>query len=96
MSTFNIGGKNVVVDDEFDHLLMDGKNWRLRDGYVSRDNKSSGKRTVVYLHRVIIGAERHQIVDHIDGDRANNRLTNLRFVSHRQNNLNCAAKRRAK
>lgn len=28
-------------------------------------------------------------IDHIDGDRANNRRTNLRLVTRQQNNMNC-------
>jgi hypothetical protein len=45
-----------------------------------------------YLHRVIwllVHGEWPETVDHIDGDRSNNRLANLRSVSHLENMKNC-------
>lgn len=39
----------------------------------------------VYLHRLIGGAERGQDIDHINGNRLDNRRANLRVVSRGQN-----------
>lgn len=41
-----------------------------------------------YLHRMLIGAQRGQIVDHIDGNSLNNRADNLRIVTPSQNRAN--------
>lgn len=46
----------------------------------------------VYAHRVawaIVHGEWPSIIDHIDGDRSNNRISNLRSVSHAENARNC-------
>jgi hypothetical protein len=42
----------------------------------------------VLLHRVLLAAERGQIVDHINGDGLDNRRCNLRFATHSQNMAN--------
>lgn len=52
--------------------------------------KDNGSHTTVPLHRLLgltfIDNPRHlSDVDHIDGDRLNNNLDNLRWVSHREN-----------
>ena len=41
-----------------------------------------------YLHRIIIGAKKGQIVDHINRNKTDNRITNLRIVSSALNNYN--------
>ena len=45
---------------------------------------------VQYLHRVVINPSRGEIVDHINGNRYNNRRYNLRIVTARENALNQA------
>lgn len=48
----------------------------------------SGKQ--FYLHRIIMNAEKWQIVDHIDGDSLNNVKSNLRLCTASQNSCNMA------
>lgn len=50
-----------------------------------------GRQTTEYLHRRIIDAERGQEVDHQDNDGLNNRRSNLRAVTHKQNTENIRA-----
>lgn len=45
--------------------------------------KIDGKTT--YIHRLIVGALKGQIVDHRDGDTLDNRRRNLRIVTPKQN-----------
>ena len=50
-----------------------------------------------YAHRVIwfmVYGEVPKSIDHIDGDRLNNKIKNLRSVTHRENCLNAVAHRR--
>lgn len=41
-----------------------------------------------FMHRVILGATRGQMVDHVNGDGLDNRRCNLRFCTHAQNSAN--------
>lgn len=87
-------GKVTLVDDEdYDWLNQwkwcadAGKNnimYAIRKENIGRiDGKY--KRKKIRLHRAIIGAKKGEIVDHINGDGLDNRKTNLRIVTHRQN-----------
>ncbi len=38
-----------------------------------------------FLHRIILGAQPHRVVDHIDGNGLNNTLENLRQVTQKEN-----------
>lgn len=52
-----------------------------------------GKSTTIYMHRLIMGAQRGQVVDHADRDSTNNRRNNLRFCTYSQSNCNRIMKR---
>lgn len=62
--------------------------------YVIRVSYSNGQQTTHRLHREIMSRimgrklERHEQVDHINGDTLDNRRENLRFASASQNALN--------
>lgn len=42
----------------------------------------------LYLHRFILGAKSDEEVDHVNGDKLDNRKCNIRFVTHGQNMFN--------
>lgn len=77
------GGLHAVVDDDVAASLA-GKRVFLRNGYpcVRR-----GKRDY-YLHREIMQAPDGLTVDHISGDRLDNRRSNLRVCTTQQNTWN--------
>lgn len=87
------GGKivaNALLDDEDAHLAA--YRWRLRkDGYVQRSEyvRGVGKRTQ-QLHRAVLGLKHADglIADHINGDTLDNRRSNLRAVTNRENQQN--------
>ena len=74
----------VLVDDE-DYENVRQYPWSKNYlGYIS--GKVDGKR--VYLHRLIMGYPDGKVVDHINGDKLDNRKQNLRICTVRQNVMN--------
>lgn len=84
----------VVVDAEDIDLLRDMRWYIANTGYATHStwDAKAKRRGSVLLHRLIAGRmlgralERGEEVDHISGDRLENRRCNLRVVSH-QNNM---------
>jgi HNH endonuclease len=76
-------GKSTLVDDDTFEYLNKWK-WHYNSRYAERteDNKH------VRMHRLLIGAETGEIVDHINGDPLDNRRSNLRLVTVSQNSMN--------
>lgn len=93
-------GFETIIDDEDYHLIA-GYNLGLhvlprnRAKYArvyipATENK---KRETVGLHRIIMGITDSKIsIDHIDHDGLNNRKSNLRICTHKQNARNTAAR----
>lgn len=85
-------GKFALVDDcDFDELSKHrwffataGYAWRTLK--ISECPHSYGK--LLYMHRSILNAQKGQEVDHINGDKLDNRRDNIRIASSRQNKLN--------
>jgi hypothetical protein len=67
--------------------------WRF---YMNWVEKKSGEGWVrgyrngerAYLHRILTNAPQGRVVDHVDGDTLNNRMSNLRVVTIGENNKN--------
>lgn len=87
MELKTIRGISFFIDDE-DLSLLAGVNWHFHKNAIATTMVIDGVRKYVLLHRKIMNAEKGQIVDHIDGNVANNRKENLRFVTHGQNMMN--------
>jgi hypothetical protein len=80
-------GDAIVSDADYDAAAC--WPWRLdRAGYVSGKVKEGGKWRTVYLHRWLMGEPEKMVVDHINGNRLDNRRENLRIVTYAQNNRN--------
>lgn len=79
-----------VWSDKMDGRLL---RHRVRSGYLSVDLCKDSVRTSKLIHRLVATAfvpnpENKPCVDHIDGDRQNNIVTNLRFCTHAENGWN--------
>jgi hypothetical protein len=82
--------KGRVLFDADDEPLISGHSWYLTNGYAKADNPSGkGKGFAkVYMHRLIMGAQKGVEIDHINGNRLDNRRANLRACFHRENARN--------
>jgi len=81
-------GKFALVDDELFDELNKFK-WYFHDGYAVRsEGKNSPK---IRMHRFILKTPEGMYTDHINGDKLNNRLSNLRPCTSRQNVQNRSA-----
>jgi len=77
----------MVDDDAFDDLVR--FKWHLVKGYATRNVWKKGKRVgVEKMHRRIIACPPDLQVDHINGDKLDNRLANLRKCLSRENTVN--------
>lgn len=67
-----------------------------KDGYLYTDLPKNGKLRTRKAHRLVIAAFRgkeHLQVDHINNKKDDNRLGNLQYVTHRENNFKSAARK---
>ena len=83
-----VKGRPVLID-EASLPIFQSRKWHINDnGYVVWRGVDNGTKKTVRLHREIIGAKDGEIVDHINRNKLDNRLCNLRIVSRRENNHN--------
>lgn len=85
-------GYEYQIDRE-DLSLVNQFTWtKPSDGYVKcyREKTIDGKRNrkVFFLHRVVTGAKKGELVDHINNDPMDNRKSNLRITTKSINALN--------
>jgi hypothetical protein len=92
-----LGGKNgigkLVLVDECDAEKLSGIKFHLSPyGYARTRKRENGKITVHMMHHMITGKPPAGLVaDHINGNRLDNRRSNLRFCTMGQNNMNVRA-----
>lgn len=79
-------GRFAIVDDE-DYEWLSQWNWYCGgNGYASRSQYiPKYKNKIVYMHREIMKAPSGMECDHINGDPLDNRKSNLRLCTHKQN-----------
>ena len=78
----------AIVDDEW-HEKISRFKWSLTSaGYAMRIKQMNGRRINVLMHREILGTPAGMVTDHINGDKLDNRRSNLRFSTKSQNAMN--------
>lgn len=84
-------GKFALVDDE-DQRMIDGYTWHINSvGYAVAHCSQRGE--LVLMHRLVMGCEKgdKRIIDHINGNKLDNRKANLRVTDQSSNSLNRGA-----
>lgn len=76
--------KVTIVDDDTLEEILNQKWCFLKAGYAVARIKNQ----FVYLHRIITSAKPGEHVDHVNGDKLDNRRANLRIATHKQNMAN--------
>lgn len=82
-----------TIIDEADYESANKHLWFLGAGGYARRNGQYGTRSSIALHRELIKAPKGKFVDHISGDRLDNRRANLRFATNAQNKWNAVQHR---
>lgn len=82
-------GKFLIDLDDLERVIS--KKWRYWKG-----NYYTGNFRPISIYRFILNATEEQTIDHINGNRADNRKQNLRFVSQQQNTINKAIQKNNK
>lgn len=87
------GGYTIVDDGDYGHLMK----WKWRkseSGYAVRSIFNGGHTKHIRMHRSINNTPDGLFTDHINGDRLDNRRSNLRSCTMQQNNMNKGMDRR--
>lgn len=82
--------KFALVDEE-DYKILSQWKWKyMTNNSAARHvwDKENKRYYHVYMHRLIVDAPTSKVVDHINGDRLDNRRSNLRVCTQSQNLMN--------
>lgn len=81
-------GKHAIVDDEDYDFLIQYKWYANLDGYAVMNHFLLEDGQSALMHRLLMGTPYNLQIDHINGDRLDNRRCNLRICNTAQNNQN--------
>lgn len=82
-------GLSAIVDDS-DFAELNALKWHAAgNGYAVRSQRvKNGNDLKIFMHKVLLNAAPGQLVDHKDGDKLNNRRSNLRLADRAGNSMN--------
>lgn len=83
-----VRGKQVAVAlvDSNVFELVKNYSWKLNsNGYAYRNTWENGKAGTMYMHRFIMNNPAGKVVDHINHNKLDNRMMNLRACEHKEN-----------
>ena len=82
----------VAIYSSEDHDKIAQYKWRLVNGYARGWRKVGFKRESILMHRLVMNAQRCEIIDHINLKKLDNTRDNLRVVTRAQNAQNVLQK----
>lgn len=82
----------IVDDDDYDWILSMGK-WNASGRYAMKHSSRKTGKKPIWMHREIINAPKGKQVDHINGNRFDNRKSNLRLATQTENNWNTCTRK---
>lgn len=85
---YKLNDGTKVEIDEIDLPLLEKYSWQSNDGYIFRSEQINRVRKRYYLHREILNAPSDMLVDHKDGNPRNNKRSNIRLCTQKENNQN--------
>jgi len=101
MKKIQLSGKKsfgyfMLVDSgDYDFIIQ--WKWKLgRDGYARRTAKNGVGWKNIKVHRLLLNAPIGVMVDHKNGNKLDNRRSNLRFCNKSQNTQNCPPRKNLK
>lgn len=82
-------GKFAIIDDKY-LKLVSKYSWHLKsNGYASAYFGGGRKNTKrIYLHHLITGKIKGKYTDHINNNKLDNRINNLRIATYSENSIN--------
>lgn len=89
--TLKNGRQFQIDEDDWDsvkHIKWNIHLMRKGYKYVYTFQKTDKSRKMIYLHRMLMNCKNPMFVDHINGDTLDNRKSNLRVLTNRQNQWN--------
>lgn len=79
----------VAIVDAADYEWLSQWNWMYGGrGYAVRSTRESGRKRTLLMHRLILSTAEGMYTDHINGDRLDNRRSNLRACTNAENGMN--------
>jgi hypothetical protein len=83
------GGYEAIVDD-VDFEKVSRLKWYLHTGYAARNSPENQLDwpKIIFMHSMILPPPKGYVVDHINGNRLDNRRKNLRLITQHQNIFN--------
>lgn len=86
--------KGIALIDNEDFESVNEFRWHINDsGYAISSAPFKGKNRNIRMHRLILGAKVGKYTDHINGNKLDNRRSNLRVCTNAQNMRNIPPKK---
>ena len=77
----NTGNYAIVDERDYEYVNSFSPWYENDNGYVMKKTRQNGKNVSIRLHRLIAQPPKGLVVDHINGNKLDNRRENLRCVS---------------